>query len=59
MVFSIQRFIEDYLNKRRLNDADQYAVALANLYDDYRHGSSKDDFLQRMWPAVENLIQML
>lgn len=48
MVFSIQRFVEDYLGKRNVNDTDQYSVALANLYDEFRSGISKDDFLVRM-----------
>ena len=48
MVFSIQRFIEDYLNKRRIVDSDQYAVAVANLFDESRFDMSKQDFLLRM-----------
>lgn len=48
MVFSIQRFIEDYLNKRRFVDNDQYAVALANAFDQHRFESEKDEFLRRM-----------
>lgn len=48
MVFSIQRFIEDYLNKRGVNDVDQYSVAVANLFDECRFDMTKDDFLQRM-----------
>jgi hypothetical protein len=48
MVFSIQRFIEDYLNKRGINDVDQYSVALANLFDECRFEVTEEVFLQRM-----------
>ena len=48
MIFSIQRYIEDYFERRGLEDRDQYAVHLANLYDRHRSTSSDADFLQRM-----------
>jgi hypothetical protein len=48
MVFSVQRFIEDYLNRRSINDTDQYAVAVANLYDQSRSSLSQEEFLLRM-----------
>ena len=48
MIFSIQRFIEDYLDSLGVDDRGQYAVALANLYDKYRSTSDPADFLKRM-----------
>lgn len=45
MIFSIQRFVEDYLQRRGLSDHDQYALRVANLYAS-RHGAEPDkDFL--------------
>ena len=48
MIFSIQRFIEDYFQKRNLSDVDQFAVSLANLYDRRRAQTSRDQFLLAM-----------
>ena len=48
MIFSIQRYLEDHLSRRRLSDPDQYAVRLANLYDRLRLDSSFDEFLGAM-----------
>lgn len=48
MIFSIQRYLEDYFQRQGLGDSDQYAVQLANLYDRYRDAGSVDDFLHRM-----------
>jgi hypothetical protein len=48
MIFSIQRFIEDYFQKRDLSDVDQFAVSLANLYDRRRAQTSPDQFLLAM-----------
>ncbi len=49
MIFSIQRYVEDYAAKRNLNDTDQYAVKLANLYDGERAKcDSGDEFLRKM-----------
>jgi hypothetical protein len=48
MIFSIQRYVEDYLSRRGIDDLDQYAVRVANLYDTSRDEVSKDDFLSRM-----------
>lgn len=47
-VFSIQRFIEDYLVRLGLEDTDQYSVRLANLYEDHRCDYDYDDFLERI-----------
>jgi Holliday junction resolvase-like predicted endonuclease len=33
MIFSVQRFLEDYFRRRSLADVDQYAVRVANLFD--------------------------
>jgi hypothetical protein len=48
MVFSIQRFLEDYFQRRRLEDADQYAVSIANLYDQSRAKKNDRQFLAAM-----------
>jgi len=48
MIFSIQRYVEDYLSRRGIDDLDQYAVRIANLYDTSRDEVSTDDFLSRM-----------
>ncbi|SRR5712691_2365289 len=44
MIFAIQRYLEDYLERRQLRDVDQYSVALANLYAAKRGRSSKPEF---------------
>lgn len=46
MIFSIQRYLEDYFHRRNLEDMDQYAVSLANLYDRERRGMKEDEFLR-------------
>ena len=48
MIFSIQTYLEDYFNRRGLGDPDQYAVALAALYDRERHGKTAPAFLAVM-----------
>lgn len=48
MIFSIQRFIEDHLESRRLEDIDQYAVGIANLYDQSRKRKSDAQILASM-----------
>lgn len=48
-VFSMQRFIEDFLIRQGLDDLDQYAVSLANLYDEKRSFFSQKEFLARMY----------
>lgn len=47
-VFSIQRFIEDYLVRLGLDDSDQYSVRVANLYEDRRCQFEYDEFLERV-----------
>ncbi len=48
MIFSVQRFLEDYLRNRNLTDGDQYAIKLANLYARYRNENSGKGFLVRL-----------
>lgn len=48
MIFSIQRYLEDYFERRGLTDNDQYAVKVANLYATARHTSAKGVFLKRL-----------
>jgi hypothetical protein len=48
MIFAIQTYLEDYFNRRGLSDPDQYAVALARLYDRGRHGKTIPEFLSAM-----------
>ena len=48
MIFSLQRFLEDFFGRRRLSDPDQYAIKLANSYAGYRRGESDSDFLARL-----------
>jgi len=48
VVFSIQRFLEDLFARGRHDDPDQYAIALANLYDRRRRVGSRRDFADAM-----------
>jgi hypothetical protein len=48
MIFSVQRYIEDYLERRGLSDVDQYAVKIANLYVQLRPTASDANLLQAM-----------
>jgi len=48
MIFSIQTYLEDYFNRRGLGDPDQYAVALARLYNRERHAKTVSSFLAAM-----------
>jgi hypothetical protein len=41
MIFSVQRYLEDYFERRQLRDVDQYAVAVANRYAAQRRASSR------------------
>jgi hypothetical protein len=43
MLFTIQTYIEEYLNKRNMKDPDGYAVRLANLY--FYHRTKTEDTL--------------
>jgi hypothetical protein len=42
MIFSIQRFLEDYFQRRGLEDVDQYAIRLANAFDRLPPGATSD-----------------
>jgi len=46
MIFSLQRFIEDHLQRRGLRDVDQYAVKLANAYGRERRKKADKPFLE-------------
>jgi hypothetical protein len=48
MIFSIQRDLEDYFNRCGLTDPDQYAIAVATLYDRQRQKKDKNAFLSSM-----------
>jgi hypothetical protein len=48
MIFSIQRYLEDYFERRHLSDVDQYAVSIANLYDKRRNATSEAQFINLM-----------
>jgi hypothetical protein len=48
MIFSSQRFLEDYFNHRNYSDTDQYAVAIANQFVRYRSTDSLEEFLARL-----------
>lgn len=48
MIFSIQRDLEDYFNRCGLGDPDQYAVAVARLYDRQRGSKTLRAFLSSM-----------
>ncbi len=45
MIFSIQRYLEDYFERLGLRDADQYAIKLANIYASFGPTSSDKDVL--------------
>ncbi len=45
MVFSIQRFVEDYFSRRTWEDPDQFAVTVANLYVLKRWSAGEAGFL--------------
>lgn len=46
MIFSVQRYIEDYFQKRGLTDIDQYAVKVANFYIKLQPSATEDDALR-------------
>jgi len=48
MIFSIQRYLEDYFHRCGFTDIDQYAVSLAALYDRQRHRVSMQRFISIM-----------
>lgn len=45
MIFSVQRYLEDYFERLGLRDADQYAVKVANLYASLSPDSKDADAL--------------
>lgn len=48
MIFSIQRYLEDYFEQRGLSNTDQYAIQIASLYDQLHVNSSEEDVLKAM-----------
>ncbi|HEX8144764.1 MAG TPA: hypothetical protein VF553_19500 [Pyrinomonadaceae bacterium] len=46
MIFSIQRYLEDYFERLGLRDVDQYAVKLANIYSSLSPTLSDEDVLR-------------
>jgi hypothetical protein len=48
MIFSMQRFIEDYLRNRNLPDDGQYSIKASNLYAKYRRTESDKNVLARL-----------
>jgi hypothetical protein len=48
MIFSVQRFVEDYISNRGFNDPDQYSIALATTYSHSRPAKSEASFLTVM-----------
>jgi hypothetical protein len=48
MLFSVQAYIEDYLNKLNIRDTDAYAVRLANKYFYERNDIPKQEFLKKV-----------
>src|SRR5208282_1245322 len=48
MIFSIQRDLEEYFNRCGFTDPDQYAVAVAKLYDRERQRKTPNAFLSSM-----------
>lgn len=45
MIFSVQRYLEDYFERLGLRDVDQYAVKLANVYSSLKPNSTESDAL--------------
>lgn len=48
MIFTVQRYIEDYLDKRGIDDRDQYAVLVANIYATKPRNESQELTLKRI-----------
>jgi len=48
MLFTVQTYLEDYLRRRNINDADGYGVRLANLYFHSRSEMDTDEFLRKV-----------
>jgi hypothetical protein len=48
VIFSVQRFLENYFHRCGLIDTDEYAINLATLYDGKRQGKTARFFLGAM-----------
>ncbi len=46
MIFSVQRYLEDYFQRRGLTDSDQYAVKVANFYARLQPATTENDSLR-------------
>jgi hypothetical protein len=55
MLFTIQAFVEDYLKRRNINDADGYALHVANMYYHHRASLDKAKFLRKL-RAIKTLL---
>src|SRR5216684_4722264 len=54
MIFSIQHYLEDFFNQRNLEDVDQYAVKLANLYAGKRQ-TAKDEYILESMRRIQTV----
>ena len=48
MIFSVQRYLEDHFDRRGLSDVDQYAIRLANAFEEISGSATKDDLVRRI-----------
>jgi hypothetical protein len=48
VIFSVQRFVEDYLERRRLADIDDYAISAATVFERAGTAASEDDVAQKL-----------
>lgn len=48
MIFSVQRFVEDYLERRRIADIDDYAIGAATAFERAGTSASEEDIAQRL-----------
>lgn len=54
MIFAIQRFVEDHLEHRGLDDSDQYGLRVAQAFDQRGSGAS-DDALARAFARIRTV----
>ena len=45
MIFSVQRYLEDYFVQRGLTDVDQYAIRIANAFDQQQPNTAEQAFV--------------
>lgn len=46
MIFSVQRFLEDYFERRGLTDADQYAIRVANVFGRMSPNATRENLVR-------------